>query len=210
MAIKPLLIVLTGINGSGKGTLGEKTAQWLQAETGLPARCIYAPQATPIAAAFQAAVFMKPGSDLAELLGYYAQHAESDQYIAGLRSERPQHLVVDRGPETTLAYNAMAKDLPPAQQRLARELYVQIRQILQPDLTILLDIDASTARKRSAQQATSDHIQDRNDAYYERVIRAYGQLAGTLPGWATVDARASIDENFKRVIACIEPLLQNK
>jgi|GEM_PF-3958619 len=208
MTSQPLLVVLTGINGAGKDTLAPLVAEWLDGQQGYPAQFIYAPKVTPSSTAFRQAVLDgRPQSPLAETLGYYAQHAESDRYLAELQRTRPQHLVINRGPETTLVYNAIANELKGDALKLAYLAYDVIAAELQPTITLLLSVDLPTSRARAALQAETDYIQERDDAYYERMIAAYRDLAETRPNWETVDARAPVADTLQQVKACLRKYL---
>ncbi len=208
MQTKPLLVVLTGINGAGKDTLAPLVADWLDGQAGYPAEFIYAPKVTPASTAFRQAVLDgKPQSPLAETLGYFAQHAESDTHLASLRHTSPRHLVINRGPETTLVYNAIANRLEGEALALAYSAYEVIEQILDPTIVILLEIDLATSRARSAQQAETDHIQERDNAYYRRMIDAYAHLKSTRPNWVGVDAMVGVSGVFKQIKDRLRPFL---
>lgn len=192
---KGTLIILTGINGAGKDTLAPLVAERLDGVGGLPSQFIYAPKVTPSSTAFRAAVLEgRPESLFAEFLGYMAQHAESAKYLADLREREPQHLVINRGPETALIYNAVANQLPESQRAIARDIYYEITGILLPTATVLLEVSLEESRHRSAQQAETDYIQERGDEYYRRMIDGYQSLAAADPDqWAVIDANQPVD-----------------
>lgn len=198
---KARLIILTGINGAGKDTLAPLVAGLLDGVGDLPAQFIYAPTVTSSSTAFRSAILDgKPQSPFAEFLGYMAQHAESAHYIADLLRRKPQHLVINRGPETALVYNAIGNQLPAAQMRIARRIYPEIAAILQPTNTVLLDVSLEVSRQRAAQQPETDHIQDRGDDYFLRMIRAYRALAKANPAiWSTVDASQSVEQVLAQI-----------
>lgn len=210
MATQGKVFFLTGINGAGKDTHAPLLASRISAVGVLPGNFVYAPTISPASAGFRRAVLEgEPESPFAELLGYMAQHAESASVIAKMRSELPQHLVINRGPETCLAYNGYGHFGPNDWQLgIASDIFRNLREeYYRFSRFIFLDVDIPTSRARSAKQAESDYIQERGDEYFRRLIKGYREMA-RFAEWWTIDASGTIQEVQELIWAQVEPYLQ--
>ena len=64
---------------------------------------------------------------------------------------------------------------------------------LEPDLTLLFDVDPETGRQRARQGKTADRFEREEHAYFQRVREAYLRRARAAPGRVRViDAGGSV------------------
>jgi dTMP kinase len=77
---------------------------------------------------------------------------------------------------------------------------------IEPDLTVLLDVEWSVARVRLGDQM--DRIEGAGAAFHTRVRNGYRELAAADPDrWLVVDADGTVDEVAARVDTAVEAWL---
>lgn len=196
MQVKGRLIVFEGGEGTGKSTQSERLARYLDAEL------TREPGGSALGEWVRRAVLEGSVGDLApraELLLLVAARAEhlAERILPALEAGRD--VVCDRFSGSTLAYQGYGRGLPLEDVLVASEVATAG---LQPDLTILLDLDPATARAR--RPGRSDRIEAEGDAFHERVSAGFRTLAAADPdGWAIVDGRGSVDGVEARVRAVV-------
>ena len=78
---------------------------------------------------------------------------------------------------------------------------------LEPDLTILLDADASTRNDRTKKRGALDRIESEGDDFFERVRAGYRRRADMHPArFRTIDANPA----FPVVRSAVQKLLDDK
>ncbi len=77
-----------------------------------------------------------------------------------------------------------------------------------PDRTLLLRIDAATRRTRLAgRSGAADRLELEDEAFFERVVAAYDELARAEPGrWAVLDASGPADGVLRAAHAALADL----
>ncbi len=136
---------------------------------------------------------LTPRAEALLLLADRAQHVVEVVQPA-LRSGR--HVVSDRFSGSTLAYQGHGQGLDP--DELAR-LSGWASRGLEPDVVVLLDVDAGLAARRQEGQAL-DRMESNMGDFHERVRAGYRSLAAADPDrWIVVDGTAPVDEVAARV-----------
>ena len=97
-----------------------------------------------------------------------------------------KNIILNRGPETTLLYNVLARGLDHCYPELVM-IYDQINRRLSPDLVVLLDTSVEIALARAAKQATTDQFQQHSIYVHENRRQLYLELASKY-GWMIVDS----------------------
>jgi dTMP kinase len=114
-------------------------------------------------------------------------------------------VLADRFDLSTIAYQVagggLARDAVEAANRVATGG-------LGPDLTLVLDVPLATGRERQGRaRRVRDRFERRDDAFHERVVRAYREAAG--PGIVHIDAsqskQAVQDAAWREIIASTAP-----
>jgi len=78
---------------------------------------------------------------------------------------------------------------------------------LQPDLVVLITIDARVAVRRLGEDL--DRIEQAGDAFQTAVVAAYSEMAAEDPArWLVVDGNGTIEEVAARVAAAVEGRLR--
>jgi dTMP kinase len=185
-----LFITFEGIDGSGKTTQMRLLAARLR-EAGHEVLETYEPGGTPIGTQVRRILLDAANQDLcptAELLLYFACRAQNvEQWILPALREG-QVVLSDRFTDSTLVYQGVGR-------RLGRDVVLALDRIachgLQPDLTLLIDIDLETslaraqARNRTLldqdQSFAETRMDDQEVAFHRRVREAYAELAAAEP-----------------------------
>ncbi len=127
-----------------------------------------------------------------ETLLYQAARAQIVQQVIRPRLEAGEIVISDRYYDSTIAYQGYGHQQDLAQ---VRSLVQYATGGLNPDLTILLDVDAEIGLKRKTQNGVE---WNRLDAYplefHRRVCQGYLQMAKEDPlRWSVIDARQEWD-----------------
>ena len=105
---------------------------------------------------------------------------------------RGEWVICDRFFDSTTVYQGAARNLD---SKLVKSLNVFAVGDRVPDLTFVLDIDRGTAQSRLGNRTKiRDRLEEESDAFHERVIRAYRDLAKNEPKRVVqIDGRGSPD-----------------
>jgi dTMP kinase len=92
---------------------------------------------------------------------------------------RGEWVICDRFFDSTTVYQGAARNLDP---KLVKSLNAFAVSDCVPDLTFVLDIDRGTAQSRRGNRTKiRDRLEEESDAFHERVIQAYRDLAKNEP-----------------------------
>ncbi len=195
--MRPLFVTLEGIDRSGKTT---QAALLLEAlgEQGLAVR---EPGGTAVGELVRellkdSAVALSPH---AEALLFAAARAELVTGVIAPALAAGRVVVSDRFLDSSLAYQGAARGL-------GVEEVARINRFatggLQPDLTLLLDLDPTAAARRGAEL---DRFESEGVDLQRRVAEAYRELAAREPGrWRVLDAARAAGEVHAEVLAAVE------
>jgi dTMP kinase len=142
----------------------------------------------------------------AEALLYAADRAQHVAQVVRPALARGDLVVSDRYLDSSIAYQARGRGLDEA---LIRQINAIATGGLEPDLTIVLDIDAgAAASRRDGSKAPADRLEQAGAAFHAEVNRRYRELAAASPGrYAVVGTAGGKDEARERVWAAVERLL---
>jgi dTMP kinase len=167
-----LLIVLEGIDGSGKSTLMRQLNQNL-VKYGRDVLCVEEPGGTPAGERIRQLVLDKTLQieSIAELLLYEASRRQLVQSVIRPALDEGKIVLSDRFTMSSLVYQGYGRGLS---LTLVEELNWVATGGLMPDLTILLDIDveASLLRKRGQR----DRLESAGLEFLNRVRSGYLEL----------------------------------
>ncbi len=189
--MRGLFLVLEGPEGAGKSTLAVRLANRLrerfQAVGGHAPDVILTrePGGTPVSDAVRS-VLLDPGQQIAPLTEFLlysasrAQHVE-DVILPALVSGAI--VVCDRFAASSVAYQGAGRGLD---LEFVRSLNARVAAGCEPDLTVLLDVDAGTGLQRIANRGQTDRLERADRAFHERVAASFRRQAAE-GGWQVVD-----------------------
>ena len=192
------LIVFEGIDGSGKSTQVRRLAQRHDFDA------TFQFGATGVGSSIRS-ILLDPDNgqldDRTEALLIVADKAQHVSEIVRPALEAGRTVVSDRYCASTLAYQGHGRGLD---LELLDGIMRFATQGLEPELTVLLDIDVETALERLGDQ--KDRIERAGTEFYQRVRDGYLSLAKQSPdSWAVIDAVGTVDE----VTAQVEDVVDN-
>lgn len=210
-------ITFEGIDGCGKTTQLRLLEKYLAA-VGLPYISTREPGGTLIGKRIRAVlldVSDEPVEPLAELLLYAADRAQHVRQLILPALAAGKIVLSDRYFDATLAYQGYGRGFDLA---LIEQLMALATDGLQPDLTLLFDLDVSNGLKRvhgrGALKAEASPVEqpDRLDLepseFHERVRQGYLALAARQPArFQLIPAHNSIEVVAAAVLRAVTPLL---
>jgi len=200
-----MFITFEGIEGSGKSLQIARAHSHLK-QRGVACLLTREPGGTDFGLALRKVLLGTDGcrrEPWSELLLYLADRYQHLKEIIEPASKRGIVVLSDRYQDATRAYQGAARGIPLAEI----EKLTQLLGIVEPDKTILLDLDAGEglrrARKRNLENpnaAAEGRFEAEDLAFHERVRKAYLELAGRFPERIhTVRAMGTPDEVFSRI-----------
>ncbi len=140
-----VLITLEGTEGSGKTTLIRNLALRLE-QAGAPVIQTREPGGSPLAERIRELVLKIPMSSRTELFLYEAARSEHLAYLIRPALTEGKIVLCDRFTDSTLAYQAGARGLPWKEVQTLNKIATAG---IEPDLTILVDIDPAVGLERA-------------------------------------------------------------
>jgi dTMP kinase len=174
------LITIEGIDGAGKTTLAEGLAEALSAR-GLSVSLLREPGG--VAASERVRELVKdPAMTIgarAEALLYAAARAQLVEEAIRPLMQAGRWVLLDRFVDSSLAYQGAGRGLGIESVRAINEFGTGG---VRPDRTLWLALDPAMARGRSHGRGEPlDRLEREEAAFFERIERAYAQLARTEP-----------------------------
>jgi len=213
MKRRGMFISFEGIDGCGKTTQLRLLAEHLRL-AGLAVVETVEPGGTEIGRQIRRILLDPANAALhchAELLLYFASRSQNVEEIIRPAIARGEIVLCDRFTDSTLVYQGCGRGLP-------KEKILQLDQLaaqgLEPDLTLLIDIDVATSGARSyrrnAQTGSAEtRIDDESAAFHSRVREGYLGLARQWPARIRiVNGAAKIGEVAQLVWEEVAPLVQ--
>jgi len=189
-------ITFEGADGSGKTTQIEKIKEYLESEGH---ECILTrePGGSDLGNKIRDILLHYDGEvdDLCELLLYMADRAQHVKKVIIPAIESGKYVLCDRYIDSSVAYQGFARGLN-------IERIIALNKIatdnLDPDLTIVFDVETETAIKRVGD--IKDRLEKEGVEFHKKLRYGYLELAQLFPDRIkTVNANLSIDEVFVQV-----------
>jgi len=194
-------ITFEGSEGSGKSTQAERLATRLQ-RCGVAYVVTREPGGTPIGESIRDLLQFAPhNSNMApetELLLFEASRSQLVREVIKPALERGICVIADRFSDSTTVYQGAAR-------RLDREMIERLNGFVVgdciPDITFVLDVDASTAESRMRREPRkADRMEQQPAEFYERVREGYRELAASeRKRMVMIDGSGNLDEIEKQI-----------
>lgn len=189
-----LWITLEGGDGSGKTTQAGLLAEWMQ-QHGRTVLRTREPGGSEVGVLIRDIVLHHRGdiAPRAEALLYAADRAHHVATVVRPALARGEIVIQDRYLDSSVAYQGAGRVLDATE---VRDLSLWATEGALPDLTVLLDLDPSTARRRlDAEDKPFDRLEAEREDFHARVRSAYLALAAAEPQrFLVVDASLDPDD----------------
>lgn len=203
-----LFIAFEGGDGAGKSTQAARLAEALESR-GLKVLRTREPGGTPIGEKLRSLVLDHGHGHIdahTEALIFAASRAAHAGQVIRPALERGDIVLTDRYIDSSVAYQGAGRDLG---TDAVRSLNEWATEGLQPDLTVLLDVDpADGRRRRTAGDAAEDRLESEADEFHALIREAFLQLAASRPdAYLVLPAHLDVTELAERILARVDALL---
>jgi dTMP kinase len=174
-------ITFEGSEGSGKSTQVQRLTARLE-RSGVPYLVTREPGGTPIGETIRELLqFASHNSGMtpeAELLLFEASRSQLVREIIKPALERGMCVIADRFFDSTTVYQGAARKLG---RETVERLNIFVVGDCIPNVTFVLDVDATTAKSRMQKPRRPDRMEQEPEEFYQRVREAYRDLAAREP-----------------------------
>jgi dTMP kinase len=189
-----MFITFEGSEGCGKTTQITLLAEFLR-QQGYRVLTTREPGGTPIGEQIRSVLVNMKNQDMnarSEILLFQASRAQLVEQVIRPHIAQGGIVLSDRYADSTLAYQGYGRGVDLTQ---LRALIAFATGGLQPDLTLLLDMDVQEGLSRRAKGGQVNRLDALDIAFYQRVSEGFRALASLEPArWAMVDASRSSEE----------------
>lgn len=211
---KGRLISFEGLDGAGKTTQMRLLEQWLQGRNIAFIRTLE-PGGTPLGAEIRQLVLNRPDLEIVPLAESFLFQADRAQHFARLVIPALQEgklVITDRCYDASIVYQGYARGVG---VELVEHLSMLATQGIQPDLTILLDLDPSQVHSRTGTNSRQHgQREERNrfdveaETFHQRVREGFHMLALKYPARIkVVDASRTVEAIHEEIVGLVEELL---
>lgn len=203
-----LFIAFEGGDGAGKSTQAARLAEALETR-GLTVLRTREPGGTPIGEKLRSLVLDHGHGHIdahTEALIFAASRAAHASQVIRPALERGEVVLTDRYIDSSVAYQGAGRDLGADAVRSINEWATSG---LQPDLTVLLDVDpADGRRRRTAGETAEDRLESEADEFHTTIRGAFLDLAASRPDtYLVLPADRPVDVLAARILSRVDALL---
>jgi dTMP kinase len=201
-------ITIEGGEGAGKSTVMSRVAAWLE---GAGHRVITTrePGGTVLAEKLRDILLDRNNISLsgqAELLLMFAARSQHLDELIRPSLARGDCILCDRFTDATWAYQGGGRGLPREEIATLENL---VHGDLQPDLTLLLDLQVQQGMQRAAARSQADRFELESINFFEKVRAAYLERADAAPErFAVVDASLNEEAVWAQIQLILETRLE--
>ena len=208
------LVSFEGLDGAGKTTQMHLLEQWLQARNVTYIRTLE-PGGTPLGIELRPLVLNRPELAIVPLAEAFLFQADRAQHFARLvipALQAGKLVITDRCYDASIAYQGYARGVG---VELVEQLSMLATQGIQPDLTILLDLDPSQVYNRTDVISDSSGTREARtrfdveaEEFHERVREGFRMLARKYPARIkAVDASRTVEAIHQEIVGLVQSLL---
>lgn len=188
-----LFITLEGVEGAGKSTLMDYIADVIS-KAGHEVVLTREPGGTKTGEQIRDILLDNSNklSNDTELLLMFAARAQHIQQIINPALSEGKIVVCDRFTDASYAYQGGGRGIEHTRIRVLEEW---VQQGLQPDLTILFDLDVETGLRRAGKRGEADRFEQEEKSFFERIRACYLDMAKQYAErYRVIDSAKSLDE----------------
>jgi dTMP kinase len=195
-------ITFEGIDGSGKSTQLTATAGALRAD-GIDVLETREPGGTPLGESLRAILLQQTMSPLTETLLMFAARVEHIDEVIVPALGTGHWVLCDRFSDATYAYQSGGRGIS---AEWIASLEAWVHPTLQPDLTVVIDLDPKVAAMRRSKARAPDRFEAEDAAFFERVREVYLARARAEPNrFLLIDGARPGPEILERIVARVKP-----
>lgn len=199
-----IFITLEGVDGAGKSTHIGWMADLFRSR-GRVVRCTREPGGTPLGEKLRTLLLTEAMHPDTEALLMFAARREHLARVIEPALAAGEVVISDRFTDASFAYQCGGRGLPEARLEVL-ESWVQ--GALQPDLTLLFDVDLKVAQARRDPKREPDRFEREDQQFHARVRAAYLRRAERFPGRIRlVDANQPIEAVRRQIETLLTPWL---
>jgi dTMP kinase len=196
-------ITFEGIDGAGKSSHIEQTADWLR-QHGREVLLTREPGGTPLAEGLRELVLHAGMDALTETLLVFAARRDHLARVIEPALQAGRWVLCDRFTDASFAYQGGGRGFD---LTVLAELERWVQQGRQPDLTIWFDLPAALAAERRAAVRAPDRFERQDLAFFERVRAGYEQRWRQAPQRVRrIDGLGEREAVWQRVRAQLQTL----
>lgn len=212
---KGRLISFEGLDGAGKTTQMRLLEQWLSARNVAFMRTLE-PGGTPLGVEIRPLVLNRPDLAIVPLAEAFLFQADRAQHFARLVIPALQEgklVITDRCYDASIAYQGYARGMG---VELIEQLSMLATQGIQPDLTILLDLDPAQVHNRTDTDSVQNSQREERtrfdveaEAFHRRVREGFQMLALKYPARIkVVDASRTVEAIHEEIVGLVKEVLE--
>jgi len=195
-------ITFEGIDGSGKSTQLTATASALRA-SGIDVLETCEPGGTALGESLRTILLGRTMSPLTETLLMFAARVEHVDEVIVPALGTGHWVLCDRFTDASYAYQSGGRGIP---AEWIANLETWAHPTLQPDLTVVIDLDPKQAAMRRARVRTPDRFEAEDVAFFERVREVYAARARAEPNRILlIDGARPSAEILERIVERVKP-----
>lgn len=211
---KGKFITFEGVEGSGKTTQAHLLGEYLSSLR-IPVVVTREPGGTDIGEQIRQILLASDNRGMTpetEILLYAASRGQHLREKIAPALDSGRWVICDRYSDATIAYQGYGRGL---NLGLIAELNRLVSLELEPDLTILLDLDVRKGLKRARIREEGGNLregrfEEEGEAFHQKVREGYKEQARRYPERIkTISAEGSIEEVNRRVIEIVSALLKS-
>ena len=177
MSSRGRFVTFEGIDGAGKSTQIAFVEHWLQGR-GVDVLLTREPGGTPIGETLRELILYRPMQPRTETLLMFAARCEHVLAVIEPALAAGRWVLCDRFTDATYAYQCGGRGVPEAD---VATLEHWVHAGLQPDLTLLFDLEPAIAAERLARAQRSDRFEAEQRDFFTRVRELYLARARAEP-----------------------------
>lgn len=184
-ALRGVFVTFEGIDGAGKTShLHTLEQRWLEVERDVVRT--REPGGTPLAEQLREMLLHQGMDALTESLLAFAARRDHLVNVIEPALARGAWVMCDRFTDATFAYQGAGRGFDLG---VLSALEGWVQQGLQPDLTLVFDVDPAIAAKRLSAARTPDRFEAQDEAFFERVRAGYqARIAQAPERYVVIDA----------------------
>lgn len=201
--MKGLFIVLEGPDGSGKSTMSQMIASYLE-DKGYNIVFTREPGGTPISEKIRDIILDNKNSEMAdttEALLYAAARAQLVAEKIKPLLENGKTIICERFVYSSLVYQGIGRNLGVNNIKMINDFGLQG---IAPDIVLFFDIDPEKALKRKIIINGGDRLEQEDISFHRAVYDGYKEIINKYPQIKIINAERTKEEIFQEIKSIID------